>query len=488
MKVHGKQISVQTLMNVSGVCFGTSGMRGLVSNMSSEVCFVYTTAFLRTLSVTSGSVALAMDLRPSSPKIAEACAAAIQHAGLKVEFCGTIPTPALAGYAQAQGWPAIMITGSHIPFDRNGIKFYGFSGEISKADELAIGLAEVIIPRDGLTIKLPSVNKSAYQHYINRYLQFFAPRSLAGLKLGFYEHSSVARDLLKELLQELGAEVISLGRTDAFVPIDTEAVTEADIQKAKRWAEEFGFDAILSTDGDADRPLLGDENGHWFRGDIAGILCAQYLAAQAVVTTVSCNTALELSSSFTKTIRTRIGSPYVIEAIEKLICLGAKDVVGFEPNGGFLVGTQISRNGRILPPLLTRDAVLPILCLLLMARENSNKVSALLQKLPTRFTASDRLQNVPLEASRSMLQEFSVSPSSAIKLLLGDSYGEPIGLDKTDGLRIMLEGNVIVHLRPSGNAPELRCYAESDSQESAWCVVKTCLSQIRSKLDSNLII
>ena len=29
----------------------------------------------------------------------------------------------------------------------------------------------------------------------------------------------------------------------------------------KRWATEHTFDALLSTDGDADRPLIGDEAG-----------------------------------------------------------------------------------------------------------------------------------------------------------------------------------------------------------------------------------
>lgn len=34
--------------------------------------------------------------------------------------------------------PAIMVSGSHIPFDRNGLKFYRAEGEISKQDELRI--------------------------------------------------------------------------------------------------------------------------------------------------------------------------------------------------------------------------------------------------------------------------------------------------------------------------------------------------------------
>lgn len=51
---------------------------------------------LKAISVISGRVALAIDLRPSSPEIAAACAAAIRYAGLKVDYCGAIPTPALA--------------------------------------------------------------------------------------------------------------------------------------------------------------------------------------------------------------------------------------------------------------------------------------------------------------------------------------------------------------------------------------------------------
>ena len=86
-------------MQTSGVGFVTSGWRGLVTQMTDEICFAYTLAFLQTIKVKPNSrVALAVDLRPSSPAIAAACAAAIQHAGLQVDFCGAIPTPALAFY------------------------------------------------------------------------------------------------------------------------------------------------------------------------------------------------------------------------------------------------------------------------------------------------------------------------------------------------------------------------------------------------------
>lgn len=138
-------INIQQMMADSGVAFGTSGARGLVSQMTGEVCAAYTLAFIQGLSLAGRGqkIALGMDLRPSSPDIAQACVAGIRQAGCEVDFCGVLPTPALALYALVNGLPAIMVTGSHIPFDRNGIKFYRADGEISKADEAAMTGATV---------------------------------------------------------------------------------------------------------------------------------------------------------------------------------------------------------------------------------------------------------------------------------------------------------------------------------------------------------
>ena len=483
MKLSERRIAIRDLIEHSGVRFGTSGARGLVAAMTDEACFAYAAAFLQTMALPAGStVALGIDLRPSSPRIAAACAAAIRQAGLVVDYCGALPTPALAWHAQTKGVPGLMVTGSHIPFDRNGIKFYRASGEISKADEAGIAAAVVTLPAAIDAEPLAATDPSAKQSYIDRYLAFFPPQSLAGMKVGFYEHSSVARDLLHELLGTLGAEVVPLGRTDDFVPIDTEAVAEEDVARAQRWASEYGFDAIVSTDGDADRPLVGDESGRWLRGDIAGILTAQHLGAQAVATTVSCNTALELCGAFAKVVRTRIGSPYVIEAIEILIGAGETRIVGFEPNGGFLVGSELEMDGRALAPLATRDAVLPILCLLSMAREKGCKLSGLASGLPARFTASDRLQDFPTETSRRLLENLAAS-KAAIDELLGGLGGKTARVDRTDGLRIFLDSDEIVHFRPSGNAPELRCYAEAASQQRAGELVREGLRRIEALAD-----
>ncbi|WGS85739.1 phosphomannomutase [Methylomonas sp. UP202] len=470
-------INIQQMMADSGVAFGTSGARGLVSQMSGEVCAAYTLAFIHGLQLTKlgQKIALGMDLRPSSPAIAQACVAGIRQAGCEVDFCGVLPTPALALYALAQGLPAIMVTGSHIPFDRNGIKFYRADGEISKADETAMTGATVEVV--AVDAELPAVNPAALAQFQQRYTRLFANNLLAGWRVGVYEHSSAARDVLKEVLAELGAEVVGLERTDTFVPIDTEAVGEADRQRGRDWAAQYQLDAIISTDGDGDRPLIGDETGEWLRGDIVGLLCAKFLGADTVVTPVSCNTAIEASGWFKQVIRTRIGSPYVIAGMEQVATGG---VAGFEANGGFLAGNGLSVNGKPLAALPTRDSLLPALALLAMARGQGVKLSGLLQGLPQRFTASDRIQEFPTANSRALLDRLQAD-ASAYRSLWGDSLGAPVDSDTTDGLRLTFASGDIVHLRPSGNAPELRCYAESDSVDRAGQLVTETLRRIAGR-------
>lgn len=471
--------NIQQMMADSGVAFGTSGARGLVSQMTDQVCAAYSLAFLRGLDLAKPGqkVALGMDLRPSSPAIVRACAAGIRQAGCEVDFCGMLPTPALALYALAQGIPAIMVTGSHIPFDRNGIKFYRAEGEISKVDEAAITHAEVELQSITDDALLPTVNPVAMQQYQRRYTDLFASDLLAGWRIGVYEHSSAARDCLREVLSALGADVVSLDRTDTFVPIDTEAVSEEDRRRGLAWAAEHHLDAIISTDGDGDRPLIADETGNWLRGDIVGLLCAHFLGVDTVVTPVSCNTAIEASGLFRQVIRTRIGSPYVIAGMEQMLVAGSPSVVGFEANGGFLVGNDLTVEGQPLSALPTRDAVLPALIVLAMARQQGGKVSDLLTALPQRYTASDRLQNFPVANSRALLDSLQ-SEDTAYQSLWGNELGVLAHKDLTDGLRLSFDNGEIVHLRPSGNAPELRCYAEADSMERAQALVVLSLQRI----------
>src|SRR6185312_3990828 len=223
-------------------------------------------------------------------------------AGFAALDCGELPTPALALAALTLGAPAVMVTGSHIPADRNGLKFYLGSGEITKADETGIIAAlDTPPPSRHRTLHQPQPMPQALAAYLERYRRAFGAGALHDLRLGVYEHSSVARDALVTLLRDLGATVVPLGRADRFVPIDTEALTSDDATRARTWVAAERLDALLSTVGDADR----------------------------VVTPITSNSAIEALGSFA-VVRTKVGSPYVIAGMDDALQQGGRLVVGFE--------------------------------------------------------------------------------------------------------------------------------------------------------------
>jgi phosphomannomutase len=466
--------------------FGTSGLRGLVTDMTEELVTAYTQAFLQYLE-TSGASAQALlvgrDLRPSSQRIAGNALAAAQALGVNGIDCGALPTPALALEAARRGLPALMVTGSHIPFDYNGLKFYRPDGEITKIDEAGITGALDLSPRPLPGLVSPEESDAARQNYIDRITAFFAPNSLAGQRIGVYQHSAAGRDVLASLLEALGATVIAFGRTDGFIPIDTEAVRPEDEALAREKTASERLDAMVSTDGDGDRPLMSDETGAILRGDILGILTARFLGADAVATPISSNSALERTGWFSRIARTRIGSPYVIAAMEELEAAGAALVVGYEANGGFLIGGDVANeSGGVLTALPTRDALVPLLATLVMAKRRGMRVSELVASLPARYTASDRLREIGQDRSGPLLTSIAgdaVAHREFLHALGLAPAGDP---DTRDGVRMLIKGDEILHLRPSGNAPELRCYAEAASPERARALVAQTLSKLEADL------
>src|SRR5690606_28521142 len=109
--------------------------------------------------------------------------------GVATVDCGAVPTPALALAAMRAGAAAVMVTGSHIPADRNGLKFYLPAGEIAKTDEAAIlaALGRAPAGRTGLET---AAETGAGADWVARYVAAFGSQALAGLRLGVWSHSA----------------------------------------------------------------------------------------------------------------------------------------------------------------------------------------------------------------------------------------------------------------------------------------------------------
>ncbi len=470
-------LQASTIIRNSGISFGTSGARGLVTDFTNSVCAAFTHAFVHSLKqeFQVEQIALAIDNRPSSYVMAQACASALTQLGIHTFYYGVIPTPALAYTAMRKGIPCIMVTGSHIPFDRNGLKFYRPDGEITKPDEQRIIQADCCFETSN-TLPALTVDSTAADNYLSRFTDLFTPTFLIGKRIGIYEHSSAGRELYYRLFQALGAETVSLGRSDQFIPIDTEAVSQEDRVKAKSWIKEHQLDMIFSTDGDGDRPLVSDENGEWLRGDILGLLCSQALGIEGLSVPVNCNSVIANSPGIKHVTLTKIGSPYVIAEFDSLNA-NYSSAAGFEANGGFMLASDVLVNGTLLKALPTRDAVLPVLMLLYAAQKSS--VAKLVEQLPMRFTYSDRIQNYATAKSLELIAKGEANPDALLQTL-GITANSVDQKNTLDGLRLLLSDGSIIHLRPSGNAPELRCYAEASSSDKAKQLVDTAILSLTS--------
>lgn len=490
--------------------FGTSGRRGEVIHLSQLEIYINATAeleYLQSLPVEQGGIRkgdeffFAADLRPSSTtfvptqggrgELAQAIHQAIADAGMSPVYLGQIPTPALTAYAIARERGSIMVTGSHIPFDRNGYKTNTCRGELLKVHEepinakvaavrAAIDPAQLFDENGRLRAghrELPPALADAAQAYQRRYVDFFGAAALKGFKLLVYQHSAVGRDLLAETLRALGAEVTTGGRSDTFVPIDTENIQAEQLAPIQALLGGARFDAVVSTDGDSDRPLLLgiDENGQavFLGGDLVGMIVAQFLGADAVVVPITCNDGIDRGALATVLQpKTRIGSPYVIAGMEQALAQGFRKICGWEANGGFLTGSDFHRNGATLSALPTRDAFLPLIAALCSARAAGQDVLEHFAQLPKRYSKAALLPNFPRPAAMKILAAFPAGDPSNTERLAKyfPGFGPIQRLDFTDGLRILFASGDVAHLRPSGNADELRIYAVADSPERAAAI------------------
>jgi phosphomannomutase len=537
------------------LAFGTSGLRGLVKDITDLEAYLNIKGALRYMlasgDIQAGSgVVVAGDLRPSTDRILAAAVQAVADAGCTVEYSGKIPTPALLHRSIATGRAGVVVSGSHIPFDRNGIKLNKPRGEILKSDEAGISRevgrarseeyarpAEAsLFDRRGMLKApppLPPLNPAAENGYVARYIASFPPRGLAGQRLAVYQHSAVGRDLLARTLRALGAEVVEVGRSETFVAIDTESITDEQLDVLEKLADaaEAGgpVHAIVSTDGDSDRPLVaavlpaakvgpGERRVRFLPGDLLGLVVAEYLGADAVAIPISANDAVErrLAERSVTLAKTKIGSPYVIAALDELAASGAHErIVGWEANGGFLLGSTIPLDAGALTALPTRDSTLPIVANLFAAVREGVDLPTLWSRLPARFGRAGLLDHVPVEISRAIVArlvpagavtEVAFAASGAVvdrsrpgagvpldasasavwrslRATLERVFTPALGFDGVvrinvlDGTRAYFANGDVAHVRPSGNAPQLRIYANSDSQKRADEIVDLGLAE-----------
>ena len=424
--------------------FGTSGIRGDAKNfLTGQFCFDIGRAFAIFLerSGAEGLIAIGMDPRESSQRIKEAFSAGLQNEGREVFDEGICSAPAINYIliTDSNFAGSVMITGSHIRSDFNGIKFFCFKKEILKNQEKEIeeiyGEVKEKIAFEEKIVGIIQEDRAneTYKKMLFDLAELPYPKWKVVLDLGNGSQSKT----MPELFKELGVETVIMNNDPEpgkFIARDTEV--EEAVDELKKKVGEEKADLGIGFDGDGDRAVFIDNEGNFIPGDYTGALVAKYGDTPIIIVPINASQVVEHLGK--PVIRTKVGSPFVVEAMEK-----NNATFGFESNGG-----GISKD-----IMLSRDAGSMAVKILNLLKKTEKTLKELVSTLPkfyifrTKVDCKTEFNSIILKKAK---EEF-----------------KGVKIEEIDGLKIWQDDTSWILFRPSHNAPEFRVFAEAKSKEKA---------------------
>ena len=315
--------------------FGTDGIRGTANEgaMTAETALRVGMAAGRVFRRGDHRhrVVIGKDTRLSGYMLEPALTAGFTSMGMDVFLFGPLPTPAVAMLTRSlRADLGVMISASHNSFQDNGIKLFGPDGfKLSDEIELEIehhidnGLADNLAgPRDLGRAKRIDDSQARYIEHVKH--SFPRDLTLEGLRIVIDCANGAAYKVAPAILDELGADVVTVGTEPNGFNINDECGSTAP-QRMCATVRERRADIGIALDGDADRLIVCDENGHIVDGDQIMALIARSwkaagkLSAPGIVSTVMSNLGLErfLGTLGLDLVRTQVGDRYVVEHMRK---------------------------------------------------------------------------------------------------------------------------------------------------------------------------
>ena len=430
--------------------FGTSGIRGPANILfTPQFCFDIGRTFAIFLDQNNlpGIIAIGIDTRSSSPHISQNIIYGLRHAGREVVHLGAIPVPA-ANYALlSMGVTgAVMVTGSHIDVESNGVKFFCQKEEITKEQEAEItqiysGLKEQVVP----TPIMGSIPQSSQG--INNYIELLlslVDHPLSKLKIVIDPGNVGQTEVIKTVLRELGAKFIAINAEiqEPLLSRDTEVDGVFGVLQ-ERVRDEHA-DLGVAFDSDGDRCVFVDKKGNFIPGDYSGAILAKWNAGNTVVCPINVSNVIGYVK---EAARTKVGSPYVIAGMKKY---GAD--FGFESNGGCIHGDI----------MMSRDGGTTFVKMLNILKWSKKQLHELVEELPKFYIRRSKF-DCPVE-------KFSLILEKAKGFMASQS------IDTVDGVKLILDSNTWILFRPSGNAPEFRVFVESNQETKANQLMDSALA------------
>jgi len=349
--------------------FGTDGIRGIAGQPPLDKATIYSTGVALAASLQSlhspVRVLIGMDTRESGPWISSTIAAGLRAGGAQVECAGVITTPGIAYLTRLYEFSAgVVISASHNPWQDNGIKIFGADGyKLPDEVELAIE-KEIFSHRDGgrsgdddttLLKEQPE-----YRHEYVRFLQSAVPAlDLRGVSLVLDCANGAASAVAGELFAGYGGKVtLTHAAPDGRNINEHCGALHPEIVAAEVVAQ--SADIGITLDGDADRALFADANGHVINGDAVMLVAARdmkeagTLTGDTLVATTMSNMGLEaaLKRSGLRMLRAPVGDKYVLEEMRR-----SNAQLGGEQSGHILFAGRSTTGDGLLTALLLLDIV-----------------------------------------------------------------------------------------------------------------------------------
>ena len=442
--------------------FGTNGVRGIFSeDFSLE--FVNDLVMSLASYFKKGKILVGYDGRHSSPIVAKIVSSALNYSGLDCYMAGLVPTPCLEYATKKLGYDGgLMITASHNPPQYNGIKPVASDGvEISREDERKI---EQIFDEKNWT-KTDTFGKSFEEtNVISTYIagitslidvdSIKAKKFKVCLDLGNGAQSVTARQLCEKL--ECDVHTINEEINGDFSGRGSEP-TPQNLEELSNLVIDTNSNFGIAFDGDGDRSIFCDETGKILTGDSSALLLCDYLLQQhpnsQVVTCLNSGNVIEniVEKSNSRVVRTKVGS---VEVSRRMVNDDA--LVGYEENGGFMFGNHNH----------VRDGAMTLALMLDLLSKSELNLSQNIQNLPPSFTTKTKME-CSLEQS---------------KIVISELLKEFPDSNTSDGIKIQVDENNWVMIRPSGTEPIIRIYGESNSQQNLDSLISDFVEKTKSIL------
>ncbi len=458
--------------------FGTDGWRGRIAEeytfdnvrRCAQGFARYLWDYVPRPDVLARGVVVGYDRRFNSEHFAAAVAEVLAGNGIPVWLTETAtPTPVISYSIVAQkALGGVNITASHNPPTDNGFKVRDEHGgaidpqglkeierripnDMQEVRRIPLALAEAV----GLVRRFDPA--PAYLAHL-RMLIDVTPIRQAGLKIAVDPMWGNGAGWFPRLLDGDTTEVheIHRERNPIFPEMKRPEPIPPNVDAGLAFARRIGADALIITDGDADRVGLGDEHGEFVdQLRVYGLLALYFLKVRGergpIVKTLSTTSMLDiLGEKYGVPVHhTGVGFKYVAPKM-----LETNALIGGEESGGYAFRGHVPE----------RDGILAGLYLLDFMVQTGKRPSQLLDMLFEEVGAAFYYKRVdiPLESERS---------KEAARQRLDDARPERLAglrvVDKVtiDGYKFVLEDRGWLLVRFSGTEPLIRIYCETTFED-----------------------